>query len=118
MNAVATVLTDHILGLAHIGYIVEDLTSALANFQRVYGVSEKDIVVQPPFDQAAPSRFAFVTIKDSDVELIEPISDYFKALLLTMPSGGAGINHVAYRVDNIDAAVALLAFHLHYPWST
>ncbi len=26
-----------------------------------------------------------------------------------MPSGGAGINHVAWRVDDIDAAVALLA---------
>jgi methylmalonyl-CoA/ethylmalonyl-CoA epimerase len=35
--------------------------------------------------------------------------------LLAMPSGGAGINHVAWRVDDIDDAVALLARHEIYP---
>jgi catechol 2,3-dioxygenase-like lactoylglutathione lyase family enzyme len=48
-------------------------------------------------------------VGDLEFELIEPCSEQFRTLLLGMPSGGAGINHVAWRVDDIEAAVALLA---------
>ncbi|MDB4450966.1 hypothetical protein N9121_01290 [Pseudomonadales bacterium] len=36
------------------------------------------------------------------------MSDYFKDILFNMPSGLAGINHVAYLVDDIEGAVAML----------
>ena len=43
MSEVQRVLKDFITGLAHIGHIVEDMDVALANFKRVYGVTDTDI---------------------------------------------------------------------------
>jgi len=69
---------------------------------------------EPPGEEVL-TRFAFYTVGDLEFELIEPCSEHFRQLLLNMPSGGAGINHVAWRVDDIDAAVALLARYDIYP---
>lgn len=102
-------LNGHILGLAHVGYIVEDLTVAVSNMQRVYGLSDDQVKVLPPQGQDAETRFAFLSINGHDIELIEPVSEHFKTVLLGMPSGSAGINHLAYEVDDIDAAMASLA---------
>ena len=103
------VLTDYIIGLAHVGHVVESLADAIADFKRVYGVDEAQIEVIPPLPadgevDEAPTRFAFVDVKGTQFELIEPISEFFKAQLLDMPSGLAGINHVAYLVNDIEAA--------------
>ena len=50
-----------------------------------------------------------MTVQDTEFVLIEPVSDYFKQLLLQMPSGMAGLYHEAYLVNDIDKAVAVLA---------
>lgn len=107
------ILLNHITGLAHIGHIVPDLVSAIENFKRVYGVGDEAVMVTPPFPvegevDEAPTRFAFIEVKGTQFELIEPISDFFKKQLLTMPSGDGGINHVAYHVNNIEAAYTCL----------
>ena len=110
VNTNNTVLKDFIVGLAHIGHIVTDMEAAIANFKRVYGVGDDAIRIpdNPPGAELM-TRFAFITVGDTEFELIEPVSDYFKQVLLAMPSGMAGINHVAYRVHDIDGAVTALA---------
>ena len=109
MSDVAGILQDRIMGVAHVGFIVPSLEGALADFDRVYGLSPQTVEIQPPAGEDALTRFAFFTIGGLQFELIEPVSAQFKEQLLGMPSGGAGINHLAWRVDHIDAAVALLA---------
>ena len=113
-------LKDHILGVAHVGFVVPDLDVAVTNARRVYGLASDDITYVPAAGEETPgvevlTRFAFYTVGDLEFELIEPCSEHFRQLLLDMPSGGAGINHVAWRVDDIQAAVALLAVHDIHP---
>ena len=102
------VLRDYIRAVAHVGFIVQDLKQAVANACRVYGLDEGEVSIQPPFGEEALTRFAFFTVGNLEFELIEPCSDHFRKLLLGMPSGGAGINHVAWAVDDIENAVQIL----------
>lgn len=97
-------LKHRLLGLMHIGHVVECLEDAVANFRRVYGLDDDDIRILPDFE-GAPTRFAFVRIGALEVELIQPVSEEFRAILLGVKSGEGGINHVAYRVDDIDLAL-------------
>jgi methylmalonyl-CoA/ethylmalonyl-CoA epimerase len=109
------VLKAFIRDVAHVGFVVTDLAEAVANARRVYGLAADDVSYQPEPGEEAATRFAFFEVGGLVFELIEPCSDYFQDILLAMPSGGAGINHVAWRVDDIDDAVALLARHEIYP---
>jgi len=114
MTDIKTTLNDHIVGLAHIGHIVDDLKAAIASFQHIYGVGDDAVFVTPPFDVTTETRFAFIDVGATKFELIEPISDHFKDLLLNAPSGGGGINHVAYEVRDIESAlVSLKAISIH-----
>ena len=109
MNTIKTTLKDFIVGLAHIGHIVTDMDAAINNFKRVYGVTDEDIRIPPsPAGMEVMTNFAFITVAGTEFELVEPVSQYFKDILLPMPSGMAGINHVAYLVEDIDGAVAVL----------
>jgi methylmalonyl-CoA epimerase len=103
-------LKEYIIGLQHIGHIVSDLDVAVASFQRLYGVDDSTVrrVPEQP-DAKAPTLFAFITVGDTEFELIQPQSATARALLLESPAGGGGINHVAWRVRDIDACVSLLA---------
>jgi catechol 2,3-dioxygenase-like lactoylglutathione lyase family enzyme len=109
------VLKDNIERVAHVGFVVPDLAEAVAEAQRVYGLSASEIQYVPEPGVASPTRFAFFTVGGLEFELIEPVSDDFRDKLLTMPSGGAGINHVAWRVKDIDEAVACLAVEGIFP---
>lgn len=111
MTEALDLLADHILGPAHVGFIVEELDGAIAEACRVYGVDPVTVSYQPEGDVEAPTRFAFFSVGGLDFEYIEPRDAYFRELLLSMPSGGGGINHVAWRVRDIEGAVALLATH-------
>lgn len=101
-------LKDYIVGLQHIGHIVSDLDEAVAAFCAVYGV-DPQTVRREPQDADAQTLFAFVTVGATEFELIQPVSARFRQLLQQSPCGGAGINHVAWRVSDIDACVKLLA---------
>ena len=113
MTNVPQSLEGFIIGLAHIGHVVRDLKQEIENFKRVYGLSDNAITVVPPFiaegePETAETRFAFIKVADVEFELIQPLSDNFKNILLNMPSGLAGINHVAYQVSDVDQALAYL----------
>lgn len=111
----ARLLANHILGVAHVGFVVNSLEDAVANAARVYGLDRSSVRYEPPAAEPAPTRFAFFSVGGLEFELIEPCSEHFRQVLLDMPSGGAGINHVAWRVDDIEAAVAALAAGGVYP---
>jgi catechol 2,3-dioxygenase-like lactoylglutathione lyase family enzyme len=99
-------LQDLILGLRHVGYITTDLKASIESFRRVYELSDAQIRVIPGFDEPCETRFAFVELAGTSFELIEPVSDYFKSLLL---EDRPGINHVAWNVRDLEAALSRLA---------
>lgn len=105
-------LKDFIIGLQHIGHLVHNLDEAVSSFKKVYGVTDADIRLEPPPGVIPPggvmTRFAFITVQGTEFELIEPVSDYFKDILGKSPCGGAGINHVAWRVKDIDECMNIL----------
>lgn len=107
--SIQTVLSDYIIGLQHIGHVVTDIESSLRTFKRVYGVGDESIrrVPERP-DDTTEALFAFVKVGDTEFELIQPLSEHFRSVVLEAPSGGAGINHVAWRVSDIDACLRLL----------
>lgn len=85
----------------HVGYIVHDLKKSIADFQRLFDLSDEDIRIIPPFNLVADSRFAFFCVADLNFELIEPISEHFKKILF---ESGMGINHICFTVENIETA--------------
>jgi len=99
-------IQEYLLGLRHVGYVVTDMADTLAHFRRVYALSDAQVQVMPPLGEPCDTRFAFIEVAGAIFELIEPISEHFRALLLTERPG---INHVAWEVSDIDAAVARLA---------
>ena len=103
-------LKDYIIGLQHVGHIVQDLDAAVASFCRLYGLDENDVRRVPEIpDEDVPTLFAFVNVAGTEFELIQPQSAAARRVLLASSSGGGGINHVAWRVLDIDACVELLA---------
>lgn len=115
MPEIHTLLKDHILGPAHVGFVVPCVEEAVANAVRVYGVREDEVSYQPPVGVPAQTRFAFFRVGGLEFELIEPCSEHFREVLFAMPSGSAGINHMAWRVDDIHAALRVLAARNIYP---
>ena len=106
---ISAALKPHLLGLRHVGHVVDDVDRAIADFRRVYGLSPEDVQRLPDQGAQTLARFAFVRVAGAEFELIEPVSEGQKQLLLGAPSGGGGINHVAWSVRDLDGALAALA---------
>lgn len=103
-------LADQILGLQHIGHVVRDLDASVAGFCRIYGLDSAAVRYVPDVvDKDTPTRFAFLTVGDTEFEIIEPVSEEFREILHGSESGGAGINHVAWRVRELDECLRVLA---------
>ena len=87
----------------HLGVIVDDLNSAVKSFTEHLGL-ELDHTEQ----YGAELDIAFLPCGETLVELIEPLkeqgsyADYLR-------EHGPGIQHVAFEVDDLDAALAELA---------
>lgn len=95
---------SHVAGLRHVGYVVADLRATLAELQRLFDIAEDDVLVAPDWDDDAETRFGFVTLHGVRLELIEPISERFRAQL--QPGPRARIDHLCFTVDDLDAAYA------------
>jgi methylmalonyl-CoA/ethylmalonyl-CoA epimerase len=108
MSELRKILGDYIIGVAHVGFVVADMNTALDDAGRLYGVQRSEVELVPAGDEDAATRFAFFQVGDLRFEYIEPVSAEFKEQLLGMASGGGGINHVAWQVKNIEQALALL----------
>ena len=109
MNIVEETLGDLIQEPAHVGFVVTDLEEAVARAQHLYGFTPDDVEYQPPAGVDAPTRFAFFSVAGLQFEYIEPASEHFKALMLGEACGAGGINHLAWRVSDIELAVVRLA---------
>jgi methylmalonyl-CoA/ethylmalonyl-CoA epimerase len=84
--------------IAHIGIAVESIEGALPFYRDVLGLTP-----DPP-EVADGARIVSLSVGDSDVELLEPLSpDSPIAKFLTRR--GPGIHHVCYRVADLDAAL-------------
>ncbi|MEP5568849.1 MAG: VOC family protein [Halioglobus sp.] len=111
MTDATTILSDYIIAPAHVGFVVEDLESAVELARQLYGIDEDSIRYEPTPGVEAPTRFAFFTVGGLTFEYIQPCDDHYRELLFASPSGGGGINHIAWQVTDIDAAARVLAEH-------
>jgi methylmalonyl-CoA/ethylmalonyl-CoA epimerase len=87
----------------HVGVAVEDLDSALALYEGNFGmpVAHRETVS----DQGVEA--VLLDVGDGHVELLRPLGED-TAVGRFLARRGPGLHHVAYRVDDIDAALAQL----------
>ena len=84
----------------HIGVAVSNLEETLKFYQEIMGLNLQGIEVV----EEQKVKVAFLPIGDTEIELLEstdkegPIAKYIE-------KKGEGIQHIAYRVDNIEKAL-------------
>ncbi len=86
--------------LDHIGIAVESLETSSAFYRDVLGI-EPDGVEEVP-DQKV--KVAFFTVGESKIELLEPTAED-SPIAQFIAKRGAGIHHMAVRVDDLPAAL-------------
>lgn len=88
----------------HIGVAVEDIDSALPLYRTAFGMElvHRETVAEQGVDAA------LLDVGDGHVELLQPLGPE-TAVGKFLARRGPGLHHVAYRVDDIDAALAALA---------
>lgn len=84
----------------HLGVIVADLERSIADFQRRLGLR-----LDRTERYADLLEIAFLPCGDTQIELIEPLSEDDPAARY-LRRNGPGIQHVAFEVDDIEAALA------------
>ncbi len=99
-------VSQHLRGLRHVGVVTADGEALIARLQAIFGIADADILRVPEPDQPADTRFAFFSIGGTPYEVIEPVSEHFRTILL---DSNQGMNHVCYNVDDLPAAVAAMA---------
>ncbi|MDY4032019.1 MAG: methylmalonyl-CoA epimerase [Pyramidobacter sp.] len=89
----------------HLGVAVPSIDEALAFWQDTLGVACHG--VEEVADQKV--KTAFLPIRDTEVELLEPTGDDSPVAKFMEKNGGrGGLHHVAIRVENLEAALAEL----------
>ncbi|MFM2033119.1 MAG: hypothetical protein RLZZ297_1884 [Chloroflexota bacterium] len=87
----------------HIGIAVVDIDDAVAFYRETFGVTEWELIELPE----RAMRVAVAHYGDSAVELIAPTAPE-AAFAKYLAEKGPGMHHIAYRVDDIVAALATL----------
>jgi methylmalonyl-CoA/ethylmalonyl-CoA epimerase len=87
----------------HVGVAVEDIDSALALYRDALGMPlvHRETVTEQGVDAA------LLDVGDSHVELLQPLGPD-TAVGKFLAKRGPGLHHVAYRVNDIDAALEQL----------
>ena len=85
----------------HIGFAVRDIDEAIEFYTRMFDVSEWERHAMPERHMAAAST----RIGDTLLELIAPTSEQ-ASFAKFLRERGPSMHHVAYRVDDIAAALA------------
>jgi methylmalonyl-CoA/ethylmalonyl-CoA epimerase len=98
-------VAKHLRGLRHVGVVTEDREALIERMKAVFSVAEGDIVRVPAAGEPAETRFAFFSIGGVPLEVIEPVSERFRRILL---GSGRGVNHLCFNVDDLDAAIAAM----------
>lgn len=87
----------------HVGVAVDDLDGALALFAETFGmrVAHREIV------QEQGVEAVLLDVGEGHVELLSPLGEQTPVGKF-LAKRGPGIHHVAYRVDDVAAAIATL----------
>ena len=85
----------------HIGFVVRDIDEAIAFYTRVFDVSDWERLAMPERQMSVASTRVGETL----LELIAPTSEQ-ASFAKYLQERGPGMHHVAYRVDDIAAALA------------
>ena len=87
----------------HVGVAVEDLDAAIALHERAYGLAlaHREVVEEQGVEAV------LLDVGASHVELLRPLQPD-TAVGRFLASRGPGLHHVAYRVDDIEAALDAL----------
>ena len=91
------------VGVHHIGICVRDLDAALATYGEQLG-----LVASPTRMETDEIRAALLVVGPELLEIFEP-RDPTGPLGRFMERRGEGLHHIAYRVDDIEAALRELA---------
>jgi methylmalonyl-CoA/ethylmalonyl-CoA epimerase len=89
----------------HIGVIVRDAKSSTEVLKNMFDLDDEEVVMMSTDVTGGGSIYSFIPVGGTEFELIEPISEDFKAMLGDPP---AGINHIAFTVTDIDQAVSMM----------
>ncbi|MEW5952738.1 MAG: methylmalonyl-CoA epimerase [Bacillota bacterium] len=85
----------------HLGIAVKDMEAAIKFYEQVLGVA----VTKTEVVEEQKVKVAFIPVGESKVELLEstapdgPVAKYIE-------KNGEGIQHIAFKVDNIEEALA------------
>jgi len=85
----------------HIGFVVRDIDEAIAFYTRVFDVSDWERLAIPERQMSV----ATTHVGDMMLELIAPTSE-LASFAKFLQERGPGMHHVAYRVEDIAAALA------------
>ena len=88
----------------HIGFVVADLEQAVAFYGAAFGLEQWERIAMPE----RHAEIAVARLGETLLELIAPTSDA-AAFARFLREKGPGMHHIAYRVDDIHAALAELA---------
>lgn len=91
--------------LNHVGVAVPDIESAIETYRTLYGATD----ITTPFDMTERGlRVCFVNLPNSQIELIQSLSEdsAIHNFLLKNPNGGQ--HHVCFEVPEIHEAVAVM----------
>jgi methylmalonyl-CoA epimerase len=91
-------------GIHHLGVAVEDLDEALATYERLFDAELEHRATVP--DQGVEA--AAVLVGAGRVELLQPLAED-SPVGRFLAKRGPGMHHVAYGVDDVQAAVSELA---------
>jgi methylmalonyl-CoA/ethylmalonyl-CoA epimerase len=92
--------------LDHIGIVVRDIKPALEVYETALGLPLKEVAEVP--DQQV--RVAFLRLGESNIELVQPISDN-SGIAKYLEKRGEGIHHICIEVEDIEAALSRLRDH-------
>ena len=84
----------------HLGFAVRDIAEAVEFYSRAFGVAEWERIAMPERHMAV----AVARVGDTLLELIAPTSEE-AAFAKFLRERGPGMHHIAYRVDDIAAAL-------------
>jgi len=107
-------MDEMVIKLRHIGYIVKDMDRSVNTFKKLFDLKDDDIRKMTADDTGGAGAFAFIPLGGTELELIQPISDYFKEMTGDPPEG---INHIALQVKDVEKAVKTMeerGVHLGY----
>jgi methylmalonyl-CoA/ethylmalonyl-CoA epimerase len=88
--------------IRHLGIIVNDIDASIAIYKNLLGLKDEDVRYVPERGTETETIFAFISIGDIELEIIQPLTDNFRAFL---GNPQEGINHIAFVVDNLDEDV-------------